>query len=366
MTNRIKTLTRQRWVLAATVSVLLLQFVCLETYAQPASRRQAQQQQPKSQAGNITNRQRIMFPTSPAMTEDVVWRRDIYRELNLEEDANAGLYYPVEPIGKQMNLFTYLFKLMLSGQVKAYEYRLDGNELFTDSARVKPKAFIDNYHIYYEKRDNGRIHIDDSDIPSREVKGYYIKESAYYDQQSATFHTKVIALCPIMSREDDFGDGTAKYPLFWVKYEDLAPFLAKQTVMTSNLNNASVMSIDDFFTKNMYRGKIYKTNNMLGRTLAQYCPSDSAMAAEQKRIEKELEAFEKSLWGDAAKRDSLDSIAKTAPDQKARKRAAKANRRASGKDSGESTKVKTKRSSGGSSSSTSGGNARVTVRRQRH
>ena len=35
-----------------------------------------------------------MFPTAIDMPEEVVWRRDIYRELNLEEDANAGLYYP--------------------------------------------------------------------------------------------------------------------------------------------------------------------------------------------------------------------------------------------------------------------------------
>ena len=38
------------------------------------------------------------------MEEDVVWRRDIYRELKLTEDANAGLYYPTEPVGSQMNL----------------------------------------------------------------------------------------------------------------------------------------------------------------------------------------------------------------------------------------------------------------------
>lgn len=100
-----------------------------------------------------------------------------------------------------MNLFTYIFKLMMRGDIKAYEYRLDGNEVFTDSARVKPLAFLDNYHIYYE-RNGGRVRLDNSDIPSREVKSFYVKESAYYDQASATFHTKVLALCPIMSRED--------------------------------------------------------------------------------------------------------------------------------------------------------------------
>ena len=329
-------------------------FLVSNAVAQPRARQQAQQsQQQRGQA--LTNRAQISFPTSAVMSEDVVWRRDIYRDLDLNEDANAGLYYPVEPIGSQMNLFTYIFKLMMTGQVRCYEYRLDGNEVFTDSARVKPLAFLDNYHIYYEKV-NGRVRLDNSDIPSREVKGYYIKESAYYDQASATFHTKVLALCPIMSREDDFGDGTAKYPLFWVKYEDVAPFLSKQTIMTSNLNNAATMSVDDYFTKNMYKGKIYKTTNMLGRTLAQYCNTDSALTREQRRIERELAAFEKNLWGDQAKKDSLDSIAKAQKDVKATKKA-RTNRRAGG---GSSGSVRPKTSSPGGSA------ARVTVRRQRH
>lgn len=87
------------------------------------------------------------------------------------------------------------------------------------------------------------------------MKAYYIKESTYFDQRTSTFHTKVLALCPIMTRDDDFGDGGTKYPLFWVRYDDLAPYLAKQQIMTSNLNNAAVMSVDDYFVRNQYKGK---------------------------------------------------------------------------------------------------------------
>lgn len=338
--------------------LFILLIVLVSTFsanAQPAARRQAQEATQKSNANNITTRARISFPTAAPMSEDVVWRRAIYRQLNLTEDANAGLYYPVEPIGNQMNLFTYIFKLMMTGNIHVYEYRLDGNEVFNDDARVKPMDFLNNYHIYYEKV-NGRVRIDNSDIPSKEVKAYYIKESAYYDQSTATFHRKVLALCPIMEREDDFGDGAAKYPLFWVKYDDLAPFLAKQQIMTSNLNNAAVESIDDYFTKNEYHGKIYKTTNMLGRTLAQYCPTDSAMAKEQKKIETELADFEKNIWGDQAKKDSLDSIAKAQENVKGAKKS-KRNRR-----SGSSGVRRNRRVSGGSTSSA----ARVTVRRERH
>ena len=332
-------------------------FLALTASAQPAARRSSQHRSP---ANVITTRAQISFPTAAPMQEDVVWRRDIYRELKLTEDANAGLYYPVEPVGSQMNLFTYIFKLMMNGPnrggIAAYNYRMDGNEMFTDSARVKPLQFLDNYHIFYERTDHG-IRLDNSDIPSGEVKGYYLKESAYYDQGTSTFHRKVVALCPIMYREDDFGDGEVKYPLFWVRYDDLAPFLSKQIIMTSNLNNAATMSVDDYFTMNLYQGKIYKTTNMLGKTLAQYCPTDSAMAAEQKKIERELTDFEKTIYGDPARRDSLDSIAASKEAEKAPKKMGRSRRSASA-----GSLRRTRRPASNSSS----GPARVTVRRERH
>ena len=345
------------------IFIIMIGCFGLAAQAQPQARRQQQAAAtPKSNANNMTTRAQISFPTEAKMDEDVVWRRDVYRELDLNDDANAGLYYPTEPVGTQMNLFTYLFKLIMAGPrhggIAAYSYDVNsGNERFDESMRIQPLKFLDDYHIFYERTDRG-VHIDDSDIPSAEVKGYFIKESAYYDQVSATFHTKVQAICPVMYREDDFGDGATKYPLFWVKYDDLAPFLSKQTIMTSNLNNAATMSLDDYFPTNTYRGKIYKTNNMLGKTLAQVAAGDTAkLSREQRRIEQEIANFEKNVWGDQARKDSLDSIAKL--DKKAVKgvKAKNKNRRS------ETTAKRTRRSSSSSSSSSA---ARVTVRRQRH
>ena len=347
------------------VFLMMIALMTSAVSAQPKARRQQAKQQAQQQQGQQTQNQgmtvraRLMFPVATEMPQNVVWRRDIYRELDLDKDANAGLYYPVEPIDRQLNLFTYVFKLALNNYIPVYEYRLDGNEVFTDSAKVKMQTVLDNYHIFYEEKD-GKLKVDNSDIPSAEVKMYYLKESAYFDDANSTFHRKVQAFCPVMVREDDFGGEASKYPLFWVKYSDVEPFLSRQTVMTSNLNNAATMSMEDYFTMNRYEGKIYKTNNMLGKTLAQYCPTDSALAKEQKKIETELKAFEQNIFGDQHRKDSLDSIAKLDPKQL--KAAAKKSGR---KGRSATTKVKSSRSkssSGGSSS----GTARVSVRRQRH
>ncbi|MBO5593999.1 MAG: gliding motility protein GldN [Prevotella sp.] len=343
--------------------VMMILLVADVVVAQPKKRRnqqqtEQQQQQRKSPSSAMSMRAQISFPTALDIPEEVVWRRDIYRELDLTDDANAGLYFPVEPQGKQLNLFTYIFKLAQNGYLPVYEYPTDGSDNFSNEARVQMQTILDNYHIFYEEQD-GKLKVDNSDIPSSEVKKFYLKESAYYDQANSSFHIKVLALCPVMLRDDDFGGEATQYPLFWVKYSDLEPFLNRQTVMASSLNNAATMSMDDFFTLNSYRGKIYKTNNAQGKTLLQLCDGDvDKMTAEQKRIEDELAAFHKTIFGDQAKRDSLDSIA--ALDVKSGKKVK------SKSSSSSSKKSKASKPKNSPSTSSSNSSARVTVRRQRH
>ncbi|UPS44023.1 gliding motility protein GldN [Prevotella sp. E15-22] len=326
--------------------------------SQQSNAAQKKQQQQKTQG--VTERMRIMYPTALDMPEDVVWRRDIYREINLDDEMNSGLYFPVEPVGKQMNLFTYILKLAINGYIPVYEYRLDGNEVLDESAKLDMATLLKNHNILFTE-EKGKIHVDNSDIPSAEVKKYFLKESAYYDQANSSFHIKPLALCPVMVVQDDFAfsDDAAgtSYPLFWVKYSEVEPYLSRQTVMTSDKNNAATMTLDDYFTLNRYKGKIYKTTNMLGKTLAQIAGNDSTkLSAEQKRIEAELEAFRNNIFGDKAKRDSLDSIANNDPKQV--KAAAKQKRQ---------TRTKTVKAKSSSSSSSGGSSApRVSVRRERH
>ena len=348
--------------------VLLGVALYVQAEAQPARRRVKPNDADKAE--KTVDRASLQFPVAVEVPEDVVWRRDVYRQLDLTLDKNAPLYYPVEPSAGQINLFTYLFDLLLTGKITAYQYKLDGNESFTSRDKVDVKELLERYHIYYEEQ-NGRPRVNASDIPSAEVSRYYIKESSYFDQRTSTFRTKVTALCPVLMRGDDFGGEATPYPLFWLKYDDISTYLARHTMMASNYNNVTTMTAADYFSMNLYDGKIYKTNNMQGKVLANYCKTDSAMANEQKRIEKQLSDFEKHVWGhdDSVAVDS--TAAKEAVETKKEKasRTTRNSRRASAssddskKAKAEKTKVsKTRRgSSGGGGAST----PRVTVRRQR-
>ena len=215
------------------------------------------------------------------------------------------------------------------------------------------------------------IKVNQADIPSAEVLSYYVKESSYYDQNTATYHSRIVALCPVLHRAADefsYSADVQKFPLFWVKYDDVKTYLSGQDVMTSNLNNAARMSMDDFFSTNHYKGEIYMTTNMQNKSLQQYCATDSLLKKEQTRIEKQISDFEKHIWStpvDSAEQAKKDSIAAASVKGK------KASKSASGKASSSAARTSRRASSGksGKSGGSSGGGngaPRVSVRRQRH
>ena len=251
--------------------------------------------------------------------------------------------------------------MMLDNKVKVYEYSLDGNESFAEKDVIKPRDFLEKYSIYYEENGN-RLMVSNSDIPSASVTRMYLKESIYFDQRTSSFHKQVTALCPVLVREDDFGGASTPYPLFWVKYSDAAPFLSKLPMMGSNYNNVTNMTADDYFTLNRYDGKIYKTNNLQGRVLANYCKTDSALTKEQNRIEQELKDLELSVWGQ--RNVASDSLNVAEDEGKAEKKSEKKSekitvRRSSKKEKSEKVKTVSTKSTNTQAA------PRVSVRRQR-
>ena len=287
---------KRKIIIAVGVALLL---GTLPTWAQPKAR--AAQEEDKS-ANELSVRAQTRYPHSKALPQDVVWTREIYRTLDMTKEENGALYFPVEPIGDRMNLFTLIFKLLAQKKIPAYEYMLDGTERLTADNEIKFRDVLDRFSIYYEQkklknRKDSVLMIDNSDVPSADILSYFIKEVWYFDQRTSTYGSVITAICPVYHRSEDFSSERVKLPMFWIDYQDLAPHLTSAMIMASNFNNVANRSMDDFFVSHQYSGDIYKTTNLQNRPLAEYCKTDSAMIKEQKKIEAELVSFEKSLYG---------------------------------------------------------------------
>ena len=331
------------------------------------------------------DRASIMFPSAVDVPKDVSWRRDIYRSLDLTKDENAPLYFPVEPKDGQVNLFTLLFQLLNQDKIPAYKVKLDGLEDFSKENRMHFKEFLDDNGIDYEIQGMS-IKVEPVDVPSQYVTRLNIKETTYYDQNTATFHSRVTAICPVMEKVDnnDFGDfddydeedqedqdedsigaeptmkneplAKKALPLFWVRLEDITSYLSQHMVMMSNYNNAAKCSMADFFDTNRYKGTIFMTTNMQNKVLQEQFANPKDLMKEQERIEKELDDFESHLWetpvdsAELARQDSIAALGKSAKKAKTPR----------------ATRTKEKTQKSEKSAAPKSASPRVSVRRQRH
>ena len=84
--------------------------------------------------------------------------------------------------------------------------------------------------------------------------------------------------------------------MFWVKLNDIRPYLAQQYVFTDDDNNLPRYSLDDFFKLNMYTGDIIKTKNLRNMALKQMYSEPEALKHAQDSIEQRLQRFNKDLW----------------------------------------------------------------------
>ena len=248
----------------------------------------------------VTQRMQTFYEDEPVSDSELQWMRVMYRQLDLTKDANGALYFPDEPVDGQENLFRIIMRLLANDELAAYEY-LDGREVFTDNYRIKVRDMLDRFHILYtdakgstEKRP--KFNIEEADVPASEVLTYYIIEKWEFDKRSNRMRTRIEAICPVLHRSGDFGGEAVRYPMFWVKYDELRPHLSTQNIFTDDDNNLATCTYDDYFQLGLYDGEIYKTRNLKNKSLMQLHPDPEEMKHAQDSIQNRLDTFEDKLW----------------------------------------------------------------------
>lgn len=249
--------------------------------------------------GQVSDRMSAFFEKNETHEADLQYTKQVYRRLDLEKGANAALYYPEDVIDGQENLFRIILTKVIDGSIPAYEY-LDGREIFTDQYKVNVPDMIQRFDIYAQEAKgsterNPKYMIEEADVPTTQVLNYYIIEKWEFDRRSNSMKTKVEAICPVLNRYSDFG-GDSRYPMFWVKFDALRPYLTQQYVFISDDNNLPQYSLDDYFNLGLYDGEIYKTRNLRNLSMTQMFPDEDDLKRAQDSIDNRLRTYGKDLW----------------------------------------------------------------------
>ncbi|MEX1188992.1 MAG: gliding motility protein GldN [Bacteroidia bacterium] len=242
---------------------------------------------------HIQNRKPI--PYTPIREADVMWKRRVWRIVDLREKVNLPLYYPISADVNGLRSLTNVLYKAVTEEVSLRVYSASTDDFSIeitpgDVKKLTEKSYDKMIPSMLDPSIDTLITITESFSPNR-VKKLLIKEEWFFDRQRSVLDVRILGISPLYEQDDkEKGD----QPLFWVYFPEARNILAKYDVFNRK-NPTERRSFDDIFWKRQFSSYIIKEENVYDRSINEYKKGLDALL-EANRIKEEIMIFEHDLW----------------------------------------------------------------------
>lgn len=274
--------------------------------------------------------------------DDIEWHRTVYRVIDMRFKQNFQLYFPVHTNHERYhNLLNVIANAVVDGMpIYSTEFNLTNNKInpnWEDESLLSyleiPGAF-QNYEfsesLYFGDDDAMAMYYDITKSPAkliwcndtadaksgftpnytnfeslvRNQLKYLVQEVIFFDRHYSRLYSKIIGIAPLYSAKiettnpetpAEYGRAMLESIMFWVSYDDLRPYIAKQYMIPTD-NESKRLTFEEFFQKKMYSSYIVAISDMYDRQILDYYTKKEDVEKEQQRIEEFLLNFEQDLW----------------------------------------------------------------------
>lgn len=235
---------------------------------------------------------------------DVLWGRNVWEVVDLDERVNFPLYYPIDTnnIGSnRRSLYDVLVTAAKKGQIDLYSDSYFNRKItLNDISAAMSK--VDTTDLGVEQINAGEEldaqYIDRRDISAADIEQYYIRGYWYFDKRQGELKYRMMAIAPVAPDVNFIDDEKpVLVPLFWVWFPKAREVLHDAKVFNPQ-NSAQPISFDHLLNSRRFSGMIYKIDNIQGdREVEEYISENSMMQLlESQRLKDQIRNMEMDMW----------------------------------------------------------------------
>ncbi|WP_299769656.1 gliding motility protein GldN [uncultured Dokdonia sp.] len=239
---------------------------------------------------------------------DVLWSKNTWEVVDLDERVNFPLYYPIDTINigsDRRSLYQVLMKNIKNGTIDAiYDDSYFTNKITLDdisAALVVTDTADDGFRELNEGLPISDYNIETKTITAQDINAYHMRGYWYVDKRQGELKYRLLGIAPVstdinfIGSEDEFGQEPLE--LFWVWFPGAREVLHKAKAFNRK-NTSMPISFDHLLNSRRFNGTIYKEDNVQGdRRVSGYINNNAMMQLlESTRIKESIRNLEQDLW----------------------------------------------------------------------